>query len=63
MAKLTVGELMPDFTYETPFAKDLILSETVGRAKKTALLFLRYYGGHRPSVSTTSTSFRRAMGT
>ena len=44
MAKLTVGELMPDFTYETPFAKDLILSETVGRAKKTALLFLRYYG-------------------
>ncbi len=44
MAKLTVGELMPDFTYETPFAKDLTLSETVGRAKKTALLFLRYYG-------------------
>ena len=44
MAKLTVGEIMPDFTYETPFAKGQTLSETAGRAKKTALLFLRYYG-------------------
>lgn len=44
MAKLNVGEIMPDFTYETPFAKGQTLSETAGRAKKTALLFLRYYG-------------------
>lgn len=44
MAKLNVGEILPDFSYETPFAKDQTLSETAGRAKKTALLFLRYYG-------------------
>ena len=44
MAKLNVGELMPDFTYETPFAQGLTLSETAAKAKKTALIFMRYYG-------------------
>lgn len=44
MAKLNVGDLMPDFTYETPFAQNLTLAETAAKASKTALLFLRYYG-------------------
>lgn len=44
MAKLNVGELMPDFTYETPFAQGLTLGETAAKARKTALIFMRYYG-------------------
>lgn len=42
--KLSVGEVMPDFTYDSPFEKGLKLSETVKKASKTAILFLRYYG-------------------
>lgn len=43
-ARLTVGEVMPNFTYDTPFATGLTLSDTVQKTPKTALLFLRYYG-------------------
>ena len=41
---LTVGEVMPNFIYDTPFATGLTLSDTVQKTPKTALLFLRYYG-------------------
>lgn len=45
MPKLSVGERMPDFTYDTPFARNLSLSETVNQVTgKTAIVFLRYYG-------------------
>ena len=43
-ARLTVGEVMSNFTYDTPFATGLTLSDTVQKTPKTALLFLRYYG-------------------
>lgn len=41
---LAVGDTMADFTYRTPFAEGLTLAETAAGAKKTALVFLRYYG-------------------
>lgn len=45
MARLNVGEKMPDFTFSTPYEEGRTLAETVGRVKgKTALVFLRYYG-------------------
>ena len=44
MAKLLLGEQMPDFSFCTPFTSDRRLSETAAAAPKTALLFLRYYG-------------------
>ena len=45
MAKLKAGDIMPDFTFDTPFEKGLTLSGTAGRVPgKTALVFLRYYG-------------------
>lgn len=44
MSRLETGMLLPDFTYDTPFAKGLALAETVKAAPKTALVFLRYYG-------------------
>lgn len=45
MAKLEVGDVMPDFTFDTPFQKDVVLSEKVKAADgKTAIVFLRYYG-------------------
>ena len=45
MAKLTAGQTMPDFTYDTPFASGRTLTETVQKVEgKTALVFLRYYG-------------------
>lgn len=45
MAKYTTGQVMPDFTYCTPFAENKSFSETVaGCNGKTALVFLRYYG-------------------
>lgn len=43
MGKLQPGQHMPDFIFDTPFEKGLHF-ETVARGKKTALLFLRYYG-------------------
>ena len=43
-ARLSEGGVMPDFTFDTPFATGLSLSETVQKTPKTALLFLRYYG-------------------
>lgn len=44
MAKLSVGDIMPDFQYTTPYQKGLYLAETVKNTHKTAILFLRYYG-------------------
>lgn len=44
MSKLETGMLLPDFTYDTPFAKGLALADTAKAAPKTALVFLRYYG-------------------
>ncbi|MBO6000113.1 MAG: AhpC/TSA family protein [Lachnospiraceae bacterium] len=44
MAKLTVGDKLPDFTFQTVDEKDLKISEAVKAAGKTALVFLRYYG-------------------
>lgn len=44
MPKLTVGSVMPDFTYRTPYAAGLTLAGTAKAARKTALVFLRYYG-------------------
>lgn len=44
MGKLLVNEFLPDFVYETPFEKGLLISEFVKSQKKTVILFLRYYG-------------------
>ncbi len=45
MARLNVGDKMPDITFSTPYEQGRTLSETVSRVKgKTALVFLRYYG-------------------
>lgn len=43
MAKLTVGEKMPDFTAASAFGPAEALSSRVGKGK-TAIVFLRYYG-------------------
>ena len=43
MAKLYVNDKMPDFSFTTPFRKDVRLSE-VTKGRKLALVFLRYYG-------------------
>lgn len=44
MAKLEIGQIMPDFEYVTPFSGGHTLAETAGKAPKTALVFLRYWG-------------------
>ncbi len=44
MAKLEIGQIMPDFEYVTPFSAGHTLAETAARAPKTALVFLRYWG-------------------
>lgn len=44
MAKLKTGQIMPDFEFETPFSAGHKLSEAAAGAKKTALVFLRYWG-------------------
>ena len=45
MAKLTSGQVMPDFPFDTPFESGLTLSQTVSQSSgKTAQVFLRYYG-------------------
>lgn len=45
MAKYTSGQVMPDFTYCTPFGEVKSFSEIVKSCPgKTALVFLRYYG-------------------
>lgn len=41
---LVHGDVMEDFTYCTPFKSGLTLKETAKLAKKTAIVFLRYYG-------------------
>lgn len=41
---LAVGDSMEDFTYNTPFASGISFAETLRKAPKTAVLFLRYYG-------------------
>ena len=43
-ARLTAGDVMPDFSFDTPFVSGLTLVDTVRQADKTILLFLRYYG-------------------
>lgn len=45
MAKVSVGQKLPDFPFDTPFETGRTLAETAKRtAGKTALVFLRYYG-------------------
>ena len=45
MARVHAGELLPPFTYDTPFAKSVRIEDTLRRVRgKTALVFLRYYG-------------------
>ena len=44
MAKLEIGQIMPDFEYVTPFSAGHTLAETAAKAPKTALVFLRYWG-------------------
>lgn len=44
MAKLELGDKMPNFQYETPYQKELEIAETAKKTKKTAIIFLRYYG-------------------
>lgn len=43
MPKLSIGGQMPEFIFDTPFEKNLSFHE-VAKGKKTALIFLRYYG-------------------
>ena len=44
MAKLELGQIMPDFEYVTPFSQGHTLAETAAAAPKTTLIFLRYWG-------------------
>lgn len=44
MAKLEVGQLMPNFEYVTPFSEGHTLAQTAAGAPKTAIVFLRYWG-------------------
>ena len=44
MAKLEIGQIMPDFEYVTPFSAGHTLADTAAKAPKTALVFLRYWG-------------------
>lgn len=44
MPKLTAEQVMPDFTFDTVYESGLILKEVTAKAKKTAIIFLRYYG-------------------
>lgn len=44
MNKLNVGDRVPEIVYETPFEKGVSLDDKVSGSKKTALIFLRYYG-------------------
>lgn len=44
MAKLEIGQMMPDFEYVTPFSVGHSLAVTAAAAPKTALVFLRYWG-------------------
>lgn len=41
---VNVGDIFDDFTYNTPFRKGLTLSASAAKAKKTAIIFLRYFG-------------------
>ena len=44
MAKLEIGQIMPDFDYVTPFSTGHTMAATAAKAPKTALVFLRYWG-------------------
>lgn len=45
MPQYTAGDLLPDFSYQTPFQSGLSIHNTVQQAQgKTAIVFLRYYG-------------------
>lgn len=43
MAKLQVGDVMPDFSFDTPFLRGNTLTQVMGGGK-AAIVFLRYYG-------------------
>lgn len=43
MAKLQVGDVMPNFSFDTPFLRGNTLTQAMGGGK-TAIVFLRYYG-------------------
>lgn len=42
--RLEVGQTMPDFTFDTPFAKGQTISAVAAEGGKTAIVFLRYFG-------------------
>lgn len=44
MSQIIAGSKVEDFTFDTPFEQGIKLSEKVKAAKKTYLVFLRYYG-------------------
>ncbi len=44
MTKLTVGSKLPAFDYATVYESGLHIYDTLAKADKTALVFLRYYG-------------------
>ena len=45
MGKISAGDILPDFVFDTPYEKNCRLSDVANRVKgKTALVFLRYYG-------------------
>ena len=45
MSRLSVGDVMPNFLYATPFRSELSLEDTVRQVNgKTAIVFLRYFG-------------------
>lgn len=43
MTKLQIREQMPEFVFDTPFETEITFSDRT-KGKKTALVFLRYYG-------------------
>ena len=43
MAKLQVGDVMPNFSFDTPFLRGNTLTQVMGGGK-AAIVFLRYYG-------------------
>lgn len=44
MAKLNVGNKLPDFTFTTPYETNRDIYTELAKANNTALVFLRYYG-------------------
>ncbi len=42
--RLAAGDILPEFMYDTAFETRRSFAQTAGRAGKTALIFLRYFG-------------------